>query len=258
MFLYVGMPGLLIALLILTIREPVRRELLRTGVATQAAPLWDTLAFLFKRWRTYIVLFLALSVLAIMAYGVGFWIPEFLRRSYVMDDKTWGTYVAWRGVITVVGGLIGVLAGGWAVDGLKDKYPDSHIRICLAAFVMMAIGYCTFALMPTPELALLMLVPASIGATAPTAAGAAAVITISPPQMRSQIVAFYYFILNVVGLTVGPLAVAAMTDFYFEAESQLRYSITVVATFFSIVGILLLIYNRRHFIAGMEEAKSWS
>lgn len=258
MFLYVGMPGFLIALLVLTIKEPVRREFLRTGKKPLAAPLWETLAFLFKRWRTYIVLFLALSVLAIMAYGVGFWIPEFLRRTYALDDKTWGMYVAWRGVVTVLAGLVGVIGGGWACDLLKDKYQDSYVRICIAAYVLMAIGYGTFALMPTPELALLMLIPASIGAAAPTAAGAAAVLAISPPHMRSQITAFYYFVLNVVGLTVGPPAVGAMTDFYFHDESQLRYSITVVAIFFSIIGMALLLYNRRHFRAGMEEAKIWS
>ena len=83
-------------------------------------------------------------------------------------------------------------------------------------------------------------------------------LAISPPHMRSQITAFYYFVLNVIGLTVGPPAVGAMTDFYFNDESQLRYSITVVAAFFSVAGMLLLLYNRRHFRAGMEEAKSWS
>ena len=258
MFLYVGMPGLIVALLLLTIREPVRREFLRSGGRpVRTASIWETLVFLCKRWRIYIVLFVALSVLAIMAYGVGFWIPEFLRRTYHLDNKTWGMFVALRGVVTLASGLFGVLAGGWACDLLKDKYPDSYIRICVVAYVFMMIGYSTFALMPTPTLALVMLIPASIGAAAPTAAGAAAVLAISPPHMRSQITAFYYFVLNVIGLTVGPPAVGAMTDFYFHDESQLRYSITVVAAFFSVIGMLLLLYNRRHFVAGLEEAKAW-
>ena len=41
MFIWVGLPGIVISLLILTIREPARREYLRTGVATAAAPVWD-------------------------------------------------------------------------------------------------------------------------------------------------------------------------------------------------------------------------
>ena len=258
MFFFVGLPGFLVALLILTIREPARREFLRTGVKAKAAPIWETVAFLFKRWRTYIVLFLALSVLAIMAYGIGFWIPEFLRRTYNLTPQELGTYVQWRGLIVIVFGLIGVVSGGWACDILQKRYQDGYLRVCLISFVVMLIGYGSFALMPTPELALVMLIPAALGAAAPTAAGAAAVIAISPPHMRSQITAFYYFVLNVVGLTVGPPAVAALTDFYFSDESQLRYSITAVAIFFGLVGLALLVYNRPHFRAGMDESKAWT
>ncbi|MCS6948637.1 MAG: MFS transporter, partial [Steroidobacteraceae bacterium] len=152
----------------------------------------------------------------------------------------------------------GVIAGGWACDLLQRRYQDGYLRVCLLSYVLLLIGYGSFALMPTPELALAMLVPATLGAAAPTAAGAAAVVAISPPQMRSQIIAFYYFVLNVVGLTVGPPAVAAMTDFYFQDESQLRYSITVVAIFFALAGLALLLYNRPYFRAGIEEAKAWS
>ena len=54
MFVWVGLPGVLIALLVLTIREPVRREYLRTGVATAASPVWETLRFIFSRWRAFI------------------------------------------------------------------------------------------------------------------------------------------------------------------------------------------------------------
>ena len=69
MFIWVGLPGIVISLLILTIREPARREYLRTGVATAAAPVWTTLRFLFTRWRAFIVLFLAVTVLWLALIG---------------------------------------------------------------------------------------------------------------------------------------------------------------------------------------------
>jgi MFS family permease len=256
MFIIVGLPGLLIAFLILTIREPVRRDLIGVTNPQKPPALWETIAFLFRHWRTYIVLFLALSVLAIMAYGIGFWIPEFLRRTYNLDTDTLGTYVAWRGVIAVIFGLIGVVVGGWMCDILAKRYADGHVRVCMFAFLFMLVGYSTFTLMPSPELALMMLIPATLGAAAPTAAGAAAVLVIAPPLMRSQITAFYYFVLNVVGLTVGPPAVAAMTDFYFNDEAQLRYSIAVVGLIFGVIGLLMLIYNRKHFRATVETMRA--
>jgi MFS family permease len=258
MFIWVGLPGLVIALLITTIREPVRREFARTGIVATATPVWETMKFLGNRWRSFIVLFFALSVLAIMAYGIGFWIPEFLRRTYSLNPEELGSYIRWRGVIVITFGLIGVIGGGWLCDLLQKKYDDGYIRVCLISFVFMAIGYCTFALMPTPTMAIVMLIPASLGAAAPTAAGAAAVVAIAPPTMRAQITAFYYFTLNVVGFFVGPTAVALVTDYYFADEAQLRYSLTAVATTFSAIGFALLIFNRKYFAQSIREARSWA
>ncbi len=257
MFVWVGLPGVLIALLVLTIREPVRREYLRTGVATAASPVWETLRFIFSRWRAFIVLFLALSSLAIMAYGIGFWIPEFLRRTYHLSPEELGSYIRWRGVVVITFGLAGVLLGGWLCDVFQKRWADGYVRVCLISFVVMTIGYSTFALMPTPTLAILMLIPASLGAAAPTAAGAAAVVAIAPPNMRAQIIAFYYFTLNAVGFFIGPTSVALVTDYYFRDESQLRYSLASVATVVAIIGTGLLIYNLPHFRRSAEEAKSW-
>lgn len=258
MFIYVGLPGLLIALLVLTIREPVRREFLVSGLKPVASPINKTMAHLFSRWKAFIVLFFALSGLAIMAYGIGFWIPEFLRRTYDLTPEQLGFWLQWRGVIVIVFGLSGVLLGGWMSDYFQKRYEDGYVRVCIVSFFIMAIGYCLFTLMPTPLLAILFLIPASLGAAAPTAAGAAAVVAISPPTMRAQVVAFYYFVLNAVGFFVGPTAVALVTDFYFADEAQLRYSMFVVALAVSVIGTALLFYNLPHFRGAAREAQQWT
>jgi MFS family permease len=215
------------------------------------------MAHLFNRWRAFLVLFFALSGLAIMAYGIGFWIPEFLRRTYNLTPEELGFWIQWRGVITIVFGLSGVLIGGWMSDYFQKRYEDGYVRVCLVSFLVMAVGYCLFTLMPTPLLAVLFLIPATLGAAAPTAAGAAAVVAIAPPTMRAQVIAFYYFVLNAVGFFVGPTAVALVTDFYFADESQLRYSMFIVALVVSVIGTFLLLYNLPHFRAAAREAKKW-
>jgi MFS family permease len=256
MFFMVGAPGLAVALLLLSIREPVRRGL--AGGPRVRSLLFAGVAFAFARWRTYLVLFLANSVLAILAYGIGFWIPEFLRRTYHLDDAGYGHFVELRGYITIGAGLSGVLAGGWLCDRLRQRHDDGYVRVCLIGFVFIAIGYCSFALMPTPGLALLMLVPASFGAAVPTAAGVTAVVAIAPPELRAQLTACYYFVLNFVGLFVGPTLVALVTDFYFRDPAQLRYSLTLVACVVTAAGILLLLYNLRYYRASVAEARAWN
>jgi MFS family permease len=256
MFIYVGAPGLLIALLLLTVREPVRRELTDATQKIVASPISKTLAHLLHRWRAFIVLFFALAGLAIMAYGVGFWIPEFLRRTYALDPEQLGYWLKWRGIVSIIFGLIGVVVGGWLCDIFQNRYEDGYVRVCIVSFVVMAVGYCGFVMMPTPALAIAFLIPATLGAAAPTAAGAAAVVSIAPANMRSQCVAIYYFILNAVGFFIGPSSVALLTDYYFHDESQLRYSMFIVALSVSIYGFALLIYNLPHFRAAAREAKA--
>jgi MFS family permease len=256
MFIYVGAPGLLIALLLLTVREPMRRELADAATKAVASPIGKTLAFVVTRWRAFLVLFFALAGLAIMAYGIGFWIPEFLRRTYGLNPEQLGYWLKWRGIVSIIFGLIGVVTGGWMCDIFQKRYEDGYVRVCIVSFVVMAIGYCGFVLMPTPELAIAFLIPATLGAAAPTAAGAAAVVSIAPATMRSQCVAIYYFILNAVGFFIGPSSVAILTDYYFRDEAMLRYSMLIVAVGVSIVCFMLLIYNLPHFRAAAREAKA--
>jgi len=255
MFFWVGLPGFFIALLMLTIREPTRREFLESGIQATASSFTNTIQYLFARWQAFFVLFFALSGLAIMAYGIGFWIPEFLRRTYNLSPQELGYWLQIRGIVSIICGLIGVVSGGWLCDILSRKYDDAYVRVCLASFCIMAIGYCGFVLMPTPTLAILFLIPASIGAAAPTAAGAAAVVAIAPATMRSQCIAIYYFILNAVGFFIGPVSVASLTDYFFRDELMLRYSMFIVAATVSVVCTLLLMYCRPHFRKAAQEAK---
>jgi len=256
MFIWVGLPGLLMSLLILTVREPQRREFLRTGIRPRAAPIWTTLRFVGQRWRSFIVLFFALSVLGIMAYGIGFWIPEFLRRTYRLTAAELGGYVRWRGVVVIPVGLIGVVLGGWLCDVLQKRHDDGYIRVCLLAYVMLGIGYVALPLMPTPALAILMLIPATIGGAAPTAAGTAAIIAIAPANMRAQIIALFYFTLNTVGFFLGPTSVALITDYGFHDESMLRYSLVIVAGVAVIAGLALFAFARPHYRASIAESRA--
>jgi MFS family permease len=113
-------------------------------------------------------------------------------------------------------------------------------------------------LMPTPELAVLMLAPATLGGAIPTATASAALMMIVPNQMRAQTTAIYYFVINVLGLTLGPLLVAVVTDSIFADESALRYSISIVSAGAGVLALGFLVVNIRHFRNSVIEADAWS
>lgn len=252
-FLWVGLPGLLIAALVLTIREPVRRD---RGEDLRATPVRETISYLLREWRTYILLYLALGMMGIMAYGVGFWVPELLRRTFDLDPAALGATIALRGKISIFAGLVGVFVGGWLADRAQRHHLDGYLRLCFGAYAVLCACYVVMPLLPTPEAVAWMMLPTAVAAAAATAGGSTAIVAIAPATMRAQIVAFYYFTLNTIGFFVGPTSVALLTDYVFRDESMLRYSLVVVGGGACLLGLVGFVFNRRHFIARMAEVNA--
>ncbi|MEZ5514748.1 MAG: MFS transporter [Steroidobacteraceae bacterium] len=248
MFVVVGLPGLLVALLIATtVREPVRRD---AGTAAgQPVSIPTTLRHLREHAKVFVPLFVGLAGIAIMGYGVNYWVPEFFRRTYALDTETYGFFIRWRGVLLVIFGMLGVIGGGWLCDVLRRKYADGYLRVALIGYAFLIVGYTLLPLMPTPELALAMVIPATLGGAIPTAAGAAAVISIAPANMRAQVTAVYYFTLNLIGFAIGPIAVAWLTEDIFQDENMLRYSLAIVAFVAAAVGAALIMVAVRPYRA---------
>lgn len=256
LFVIVGLPGVLVAFLVLTVREPARRN--SPADAGERVSFWMTLEFVLQRWRCYVVFFVAFATLGIMAFGIGWWIPAFFERTYDLHGAALGAILVKRGMILMICGALGVVGAGYLCDVLAKRYTDGHLRVALGAYVLLFLGYTLFPLMPTPELAVLWFIPATLGAAAPTAAGAAALVTIAPPHMRAQIAAIYYFSISLIGGVLGPPAVAFVTDYYFGSEADLRFSLAIVAGGAGLIGIALLLYCRRYFRTAVEAANAWA
>ncbi len=256
-FVMVGLPGLLIALLMATVKEPVRHDKITTADGQpDFLPMKDVMGFLLDRKATYLSLFLGMSVVTIVGYGFLFWIPT-------MFIRTWGWSIAEvsmaYGLVVLVFGPIGVNLGGWLAQRLYQRGRRAgHMRVTiLGAFIL--VPSATLApLMPTPELALLMLVFVTIGAAIPSATAAAALMMIVPNQMRGQTVAMYYFVTNILGLTIGSSAIAMMTDYVFKDDAALRYSIAWVSGTTGVIALALLLYNLSHYRKSVIEADAWS
>ena len=259
-FILVGLPGLLIAALMVTVREPARRDKIRitseSGETSEEVSIRQTIRFLLQRWRTFGTHFLGMSVVTILGYGFLFWIPT-------MFVRTWGWTIPdvglAYGIVVLIAGPVGVNLGGWLADRLYAKgYRDGHMRMTLFGAILLVVASALTPLMPTPELAIAMLIPATIGAAVPTATAAAALMMIVPNQLRAQTTAIYYFVINVLGLTIGSSAIALVTDFVFEDDKALRYSITIVAVGAGVLALGFLVFNLKHYRASVIEADAWS
>ena len=71
-FIMVGLPGLLVAVMMVTVKEPERKDKLQLDPETEAAdviPIKEAAGFLWERKSTYGTLFLGMSVVTIIGYG---------------------------------------------------------------------------------------------------------------------------------------------------------------------------------------------
>ena len=224
-FLWVAAPGLLVCLLLLTVREPLRHGLQRVSVRGDAVPAPGFLAHLAGQRVALGALFAGMSLIGLVMYGVIAWVPTFFARTYGMDVSQAGL---WFGVIMATGGAAGLVAGGTLADRMFAKgVADAHLRVMRLSILLGGPPLLAAALMPNAPLAFAMLAIAFPMLTMHDV-GTVALQFITPNEYRARVTALYFFVVNLVGLGFGPMLMALLTDHLFGYDGALRYSIALL------------------------------
>ena len=233
-FLMVGVPGLLIAALTLTIREPER-----SGASPGAAPLSRLFAHVRAHRRTFACVSFGYALSATVNYGIAFWLATFLQRTHGWPASRAGMV---QGVLTVTLGTVGVLVGGRIADGLVRRgHPDGALRVGLIGAIGMLVFASAYPLAPTAPIAIVCLAVVNVFAALPWGAASAAAAEIVPAEMRAQGVALFFFVTNLVSFALGPWAVAAITQYVFGYDEAVRYSLVIVNVLGMIGAMTLLL-----------------
>ena len=252
-FLIIGAPGLLVALLMMTIAEPPRRDRLAPGDGAQI-PLREVVAYLRRRRRTYGTLFLGLSVMTIIGNAYIAWLPSLFIRTHGWSI---GEVSLWYGLILGFGGPVGVTLGGWLGDRLyRAGIKDGHMKTALYGTLALVPVAVVVPLIPNPNAAMALMIVHAVGSGMPTAAGPASLMMIAPNEMRGQITAVYWFVISMLGLTVGPTSVALLTDLVFADENAVGASLSIVSLAAGGLVTWVLIYNLRHYRGTLEETEA--
>jgi MFS family permease len=244
-FFFVGLPGLLIALLALTIREPRA-----TGEAIvrhdAVVPFREFLAYVKQNARTISALSLGFACSASVNYGVGAWLATFLIRAHGWNEASAGTL---QGVLTALLGPAGVLLGGRLTDRwARQGHIDAPLRVGMVGALGMLIFAGLYPIVPSSVLAALLLVPVNIFAALPWGAANAAIAEAMPPRLRGQGSAVYQLVVNLVSGILGPTAVALLTDHVFGGEAGVRWSLVTTTVIGMSATIALLAWGRGAFV----------
>jgi len=233
-FVVVGLPGLALALLVrFTLPEPVRG--VYDDLATRSAkqrPVREVLKFIWGL-RSFRHMSFAAALHSFYAYGVGAFIAAFFMRSHGVASGELGT---WLAVIACTGGVAGTFFGGYLSDRLSQYDVRWQLWVpALATAISVPFSFFVY-LWPDGHTALLLSFPGSVLGGMWLGPTFAMTQTLVPPIMRATASAILLFIINIIGLGLGPQGTGILSDLLepaFGTES-LRYSLLIVVAVFSV------------------------
>lgn len=254
-FIVVGLPGLLLAGLMFTFREPRRQQRVHSAVG-ESVPLALVWRHVRQRWRAYGAHLSAVSFLGMLAMGTTIWYPTFLIRTYDFSPSDAGYSY---GLVMAVCGAAGILSGGWLSGRIsRNGHLDANMRVMLFAAALKTIPLIIGPLMPTAAGALLCMAIATYLGQVSVGVTTAALMEITPNEMRAQLLSIMLFLVNILGLALGATLIASVTDFVFGYDGALRYSISLTSALIAPTIVLILWRGLRHYRACAEEARAWA
>jgi MFS family permease len=238
-FVIVGLPGILIALLALTIHEPRHSTLL-----ADAQPEPGLFHHFLQSHRAAIAAhFIGFSICGLAYTAVASWAPTFLIRHYGFTAAHAGQSL---GVAVLLLGTLGALAGG----ALSDRWthlPAGTLRIGLIAILVQTLAGIAGPLVRDPRLSIVCFSLVFFSGGLAYTAGAAAIQKVSPPRLRARMSALYLFVVSLIATALGPTSIALFTDRVFKNPAEVGHSMAIVAAIIGPLGCVAFLLGLRPF-----------
>lgn len=245
-FIVVGLPGILVALMIIAIiREPERKtegQPIKPGVK-------DGITFIRTHRNTVTCHFLGFSFFAMCQYALLSWAPAMYMRKFGLTPMEVG-YIL--GSILLVFNTAGSFCGGWLVDIVQKR---GHAD---ASLISSIIGIsCTFipavgaTLVDNLTLSIILIALALFFLSFQLSTSAAGIQVLAPNHLRAQITALFLLVTNLIGLGVGTTLVAILTDHFFKNPKSVGLSMAVIISVAAVLCFCLLSIGRKNFRASL-------
>ncbi len=239
-FFIVGLPGVLFALVLFTIKEPPRRDAMShnsMAIATRPSrrAVYD---YLIANKATFLCHSIGFGIIALGTNASGGWNPTYLKRVHGLTETQAGIGL---GTVMAIFGTLGVVAGGRMADWLAERgKSDATMRVGILGAVLLIPPTLLMYLMPNGAAAIAMYAPYIFMGSVPFGVAPAAIQQIMPANLRGQASAIYVFAVNLIGIGLGPLLVGLLTDRVFQNKERVHWSLLAVCLASEIIAALIL------------------
>ncbi|HWP02431.1 MAG TPA: MFS transporter [Gemmatimonadaceae bacterium] len=250
-FVVVGVPGLVLALLMLTVREPARRSR-----SERTPPMRMLIQYLRVHRGAYLAHGTGYSLFSLVNYATAAWFPAYFMRVHGWSAGKVGLYM---GGATLAFGSLGVLAGGRLATWMSNRgKEDANLRVGTVAALGTTLAALPLYLGRSEAVVVVALLLTNVFAAFPWGAAAAAVQEMTPADMRGQASALFLLLVNVIGLALGPTAVAILTDHVFARDEAVGLSLLVVTLVGRLVAAGSFASGATSYAAAVRTARAWT
>ncbi|MEE4202432.1 MAG: MFS transporter [Halieaceae bacterium] len=253
-FFVIGLPGVVFAVLLaLFVREPIRGRWDDGKVPTKAS-LGETMAVLRQRPAFWSIA-LGCAFTSFVAYGNGNFFPSYLIRNHGMSIAEVGAVL---GLISGLAGALGMFLGGFLSDRFGKADKRWYLWIPMLGCLVSTIPALYTLLGNDKTWIIVALVPANILSTMYLGPSIAMCQTLVTPGMRAMASAVMFFVLNMIGLGLGPLLVGLLSDLYQPVfdEQNLRYAMLTTLAIGTVLGPLFFWLGARTLVGDMARNQS--
>lgn len=230
LFVIGSLPGLLVAALLLTVREPVRDPVQR---AAQPG-IVQAFAEMRRRWSVYARHFGYSACAILIAGAIVAWSTSFYVRSHGLGV---GRAALLAGLCGGLGGISGLALGGAAMDWLRKRSVQGAPALIIGTSLVLAVpAVAVFALADNLALSLAGYLLASVILQATPAAAYAGLQLLAPDSHRGTITGLFLAVLTIGNAALGPVCIGFLNDRVFQSEQGLGPSLVVATLIFSLIG----------------------
>jgi MFS family permease len=240
-FVLLGALGFAVIALLLFVEEPERR--LRRSEAPMPIRFGETLAFLRMNASSLGAFFAGLSLLGVLSYATMTWYPTMIVRSFGEPVSRTGLVF---GPLYIVASIAGNLGGAWCALRVADRgHRDPYVLWTLVVALAVTCLGVLVPLVPSLRGTYAMSAFLIVAQTSWMGSAVAAMHLAVPNRMRAQLTAILLLGTNLVGLSLGPSMVAAITQYVFRDPADLRYSLVIVTAVAGTLAVITLRYSWR-------------
>ena len=224
--------------LLLAVLEPRRQhDGITTSMRLEQPTVRDFFRYLAQYPATFVRVLGYPTLLALIGYGALAWAPALFERSYGIPAARSGVIL---GVGVALAGAAGMLSGGFLSDRwLRLGQAAARLRVAVLGFGLLLAPSLTWSQASDPAWAFGLLFVQVFGVSLAQSAVPAAVQAVFPNRLRGQAITLYLLFAGLLGIGLGPTAVALLADKVFSGDGALGRALALGTTPCALLGLWL-------------------